>query len=122
MRPGQAPAQGQDSVWSDHEHVVETRTQFGSRIGAGAGIDVEPKAASCDVDFAVGRCVETLRLHRAVRRYAADHCCKAIAAFNPAAKALRIEVGGELVTEGGDTVGRHPVVGEGKRPGDVPGT
>ena len=39
---------------------------------------------------------------------------EAIAAFEPPAVALRIEVRGQVVAGEGETVGRHPVIGEGE--------
>src|SRR5262249_45413521 len=44
-----------------------------------------------------------------------------IAAFEPPAVALRVEIGSEAVADG-CAVGRHPVVGEGKRRGEIGGT
>src|SRR5262249_59627786 len=44
---------------------------------------------------------------------------EAIAAFYPAAEALRVEARAEAVAGKGEAVGRHPMVGEGQGRGDV---
>src|SRR5262249_59559622 len=87
--------------------------------GSGAGVVIESKAATGDVGFAVGRCVEALRLHCGIGYYSANQCCEAIAALESSAEALRIEVSGEVVTEGGVAVRRHPVIGKSKRPSEI---
>ena len=63
--------------------------------------------------------MEALRLDRRVGRDPAEHPSEAIAAFEPPADALRIELRGEVVAGKGETVGRHPVVGEGEGRGEI---
>ena len=102
--------------------MVVARTQFAPCIGRGVAIEAERKAAAGDIGLVETRHAEALRLQRRVGRHPADHGCEAIAAFGAAAEALRVEVGGEMVTEGGKAVGRHPMVGEGERTGEIPRT
>ena len=62
--------------------------------------------------------MEALRLDRGVGRDPAVGRPEAIAAFEPPAVALRVEVGGQVVAEG-EAVGGHPVVGEGEGRGEI---
>src|SRR5215831_15368056 len=102
--------------------MVETRTQFAPCIGCGVASVAEGKAAADDIGLVVTRRAEALRLQRRVWRHPADHGCEAIAAFGAAAETLRGEVRGEMITEGGQAVSRHPMVGEGERTGEIPRT
>ena len=63
--------------------------------------------------------MEALRLDRGVGRNPAVGRPEAVAAFEPPAVALRVEVGGQVVAGKGEAVGRHPVVGEGEGRGEI---
>jgi hypothetical protein len=43
---------------------------------------------------------------------------EAVPAFEPPAVALRVELSGQVIAEG-ETVGRHPVIGEGEGRGEI---
>ena len=100
--------------------MVVARTQFTPGIGRGVAIEAERKAAAGEISLVETRHAEALRLHRRVGRDPANHGCEAIAAFGAAAEALRVEVRGEMVTEGDKAVGRHPMVGKSERTGEIP--
>ena len=65
--------------------------------------------------------MEALPLDRGIGRDAAVDGGEAIAALDPPAVALRVEVSGEVVADG-EAVGRHPVIGEGEGRGEIGGT
>src|SRR5262249_24077057 len=58
-------------------------------------------------------------LDRGVGREPAIDGGEAIAALQAAAEALRVEACGEVVAGKGEAVGRHPMVGEGERRGEI---
>ena len=66
--------------------------------------------------------MEPLGLDRRIGREPAVIGGKAIAALHPSAIALRVEARAEMVAGKGEAVGRHPVIGEGERGGDIGGT
>src|SRR5262245_13020357 len=102
--------------------MVEAHTQFAPRISPSAAIVAERKAAAGEIGLVVTRRAEALRLKCRVGCHPTDPGCEAIAALCAAAKALRVEVRSQMVTERGNAVGRHPMVGEGERTGDIPRT
>src|SRR5262245_64728284 len=82
----------------------------------------ESKAAAGGIGLDIARRVERLRLDRRVAREPPVVGGKAIAAFYAPAERLRVDARGEMVAGKGEAVGRHPVVGEGKRGGEIGGT
>src|SRR5262249_19195160 len=60
-----------------------------------------------------------LHLDRGIGRNAAVDGGEAIAALDPPAIALRVEARGEMVAGKREAVGRHPVIGEGERRGEI---
>jgi len=114
MRPGDAAAQRQYRIGIDRQHPVEARAQFAPGVGGVAAIETERKAIGDQPGLGVARRVEVLRLDSCVRRDAGVGCREAVAAFEPPAVALGVEVGGQMVANG-EPVGGHPVISEGER-------
>src|SRR5262249_58245719 len=90
-------------------------------IGCVARIKAEREAAAGEVGLTIRRRVEALRLDRRVGREPAVDGGETIAAFDPRAEGLRVEARAEMVAGKGEAVGRHPVIGVGKRGGEIGG-
>ena len=97
VRPRDAPAQRQHRIGIDRQHPVEARAQLASGVGGVAAIERERKAVRDQPGLGVARRVETLRLDRSVGRDPDVGRRETVAAFEPPAVALRVEVGGQVI-------------------------
>jgi hypothetical protein len=97
VRPGDARAQRERGLGVEQQQPVEAPAQLAAGIGRVARIKAEREAAAGKVGLTIRRCVEALRLDRRVGREPAVDGSEAIAAFNPAAEALRVEARAEVV-------------------------
>ena len=99
------PRSASTRVGIDRQHPVEARAQLAPGIGRVAAIEGERKAVGDDAGLAIARRVEALRLDRGVGRDANIGRLEAVAAFEPPAVALRVEVSGQVIAGKGEAVG-----------------
>ena len=83
------------------------------------GLQIDPEARIENLSVGQQQRVELLKaLYREARLLILD---EPTAALDARADALRVEARGQMIAERGEAVGRHPVVGEGKRGAEIGG-